>query len=237
VALSERALALDPQNARALYVLAGALVERVFDHWSDDPAGDIARAEKTIDAALALQPDNSWVHHVKGHVYAAKRQWRPSITEDETAIALDPNNASAHAMAFRKIYLGQVEDGFAGVETALRLSPLDRGSVAWWQFYMCDLHAMLAHWDEAIPWCEKSIAGAPQVFLPYAVLAAAEAWAGRDKEAKEAAAQLQKVYPGFTVQTSVGWRYSDDPTYNAQVERIREGYRKAGIPEGEKKTD
>jgi hypothetical protein len=30
---------------------------------------------------------------------------------------------------------------------------------------------------------------------------------------------------------------SDDPTYNAQVERIREGYCKAGIPEGEKKTD
>jgi adenylate cyclase len=238
VALAERALALDPQNVRALYVLAGALVERMFDHWSDDPAGDIARAEKTIDAALALQPDNSWVHHVKGHVYAAKRQWRPSITEDETAIALDPNNAGAYAIAgFRKIFLGRAEDGFAGVETALRLSPLDRGSVGWWQFYMCDLHAMLAQWEQAIPWCEKSIAGAPQVWYPYALLASANAWAGHDKEAKEAAAQLQRVYPTFTVQTSVGLNFSDDPTYNAQIQRIREGYRKAGIPEGEQKTN
>jgi adenylate cyclase len=56
VTLSERALALDPQNVRALTVLANALVGRVIDHWSDDPAGDIARAEKTVDAALALQP-------------------------------------------------------------------------------------------------------------------------------------------------------------------------------------
>ena len=32
-------------------------------------------------------------------------------------------------------------------------------------------------------------------FYPYVFLAAADAWAGRDKEAKDAAAQLQKVYP------------------------------------------
>ena len=56
VTLAERALALDPQNVRALYVLAAALTQRVTNHWSDDPAGDIARAEKAIDAALALQP-------------------------------------------------------------------------------------------------------------------------------------------------------------------------------------
>jgi adenylate cyclase len=238
VTLSERAVALGPQNVHALYLLAGALVLRVFNHWSDDPAGDIAGAEKAADAALALQPDDSWVHYTKGQVYSVKRQWRPSITEYEAAIALDSNNANAHGKAgFNKMYLGHAEDGFAGVETALRLSPRDPAAVPYWQFYMCDLHAMLAQWDEAIPWCEKSIAGAPQVWYPYAFLAAANAWAGRDKEAKEAAAQLQKLYPGFTVQTSVGFHFSDDPTYNAQAERIREGYRKAGIPEGEQKTN
>ena len=77
----------------------------------------------------------------------------------------------------------------------------------------------------------------PQVFIPLVVLAAANAWAGHDKEAKEAAAQLQKVYPGFTVQTWAGIHWSDDPTFNAQNQRIVEGLRKAGVPEGEKKTD
>ena len=62
-------------------------------------------------------------------------------------------------------------------------------------------------------------------------------WTGRDKEAKDAAAQLQKVYPGFTVQTWLGMHWSDDPTFNAQYQRIVEGLRKAGVPEGEKKTD
>jgi Tfp pilus assembly protein PilF len=46
--------------------------------------------------------------------------------EFETAIALDPNNANAHAyIGFLKVYLGRAEDGFAEVETAFRLSPRD----------------------------------------------------------------------------------------------------------------
>ena len=58
----------------------------------------------------------------------------------------------------------------------------------------------LAHWDQAIAWCSKSVAGIPQLFYPYLYLVASYAWAGRDKEAKDAAAQLQKLYPGFTLQ-------------------------------------
>jgi adenylate cyclase len=160
------------------------------------------------------------------------------MTEYETAITLDPNNASAHALpGFRKMYLGRSEEGLAGVETALRLSPGDRAAVPWWQFYMCGLHSALAHWDQAIEWCEKSIAGNPQVWYPYVMLAAANAWAGHDKEAKDAAAQLQKLYPGFTLQTWAGIHWSDDPTFNMQYQRITEGLRKAGVPEGEAKTN
>jgi hypothetical protein len=47
---------------------------------------------------------------------------------------------------------------------------------------------------------------------------------------------LQKVYPGFTVQTYAGVHWSDDPTYLSQRARIVEGLRKADLPEGEKKT-
>ncbi len=39
VTLSERALALDPQNVRALTVLAGASLDLVSDQWSDDEKG------------------------------------------------------------------------------------------------------------------------------------------------------------------------------------------------------
>ena len=95
----------------------------------------------------------------------------------------------------------------------------------------------LEQWEQAIPCCKKSIAGIPQAFYPYIELIAAYAWAGRDGEAKETVAQLQKVQQGYTVQDWAGRRMSDNPTYNAQYQRIVEGLRKAGLPEGEAKKE
>jgi class 3 adenylate cyclase/TolB-like protein len=235
--LYERALALDPHNVFAMTGLAGVLQERVVQFASKDPAADIARADELINATLAVQPDNSSAHDIKGWLFFAKRQFGPATAEEETAIAQDRNNADAYAAkSFFKLFLGHSEEGFSGVEKALRLSPRDPG-VPFWQFFMCHLHTHLAQWEQAIEWCSRSTAGDPTNFFPLVDLAAANAWLGHDKEAKEAAAQLQKVYPGFTVQTWVGHHFSDDPTFDAQFQRIVEGLRKAGVPEGEKKTD
>jgi hypothetical protein len=33
----------------------------------------------------------------------------------------------------------------------------------------------------------------------------------------------------------LGWHLSDDPTFDAQLQRIAEGARRAGVPEGEQK--
>ena len=235
--LNERALALDPQNEAAMVNLSAALNDRAGNLWSDDQAGDIARAEKLADSALALQPDDAWAHLAKAQVLGSKQQWKAAISQAEAALADDPNNASAHAnLNFWNMFLGHSEDGFAGVETALRLSPRDPG-VPWWQFFMCHLHTHLAQWEQAIEWCGKSIASGMDAMYPYVDLAAANAWAGHDKEAKEAVAQLRKLYPDFTVQSWAGIHWSDDPTFNAQYQRIVEGLRKAGLPEGEQKTN
>ena len=235
--LGQRALALDPQNEPAMDDLAMALNDRVTMQWGVDRAGDLARADQLADSALALQPDDARAHMAKAEIFQNKHQWRAAISQAEATIADDPNYANAYAeRSFWNVYLGHAEDGFAGVETALRLSPRDP-AVFIWQLYMCRLHSHLAQWDQAIEWCGKSVAAAPGFWYPLVDLAAANAWLGRDKEAKEAAAQLQKVYPGFTVQTVAGMHWSDDPTFNAQFQRMVEGLRKAGVPEGEKKTD
>jgi TolB-like protein/class 3 adenylate cyclase len=236
-ALFERALVLDAQNLPAMTGLANALTGRaILTH----DAGDAARADKLIDAVLAVQPDNSTAHRTKGLILGfVKHETRPAIAEAEKAIALDPNDADAHAESgFWKGALGHAEDGIAGVETALRLSPRDRDT-PFWQFYMCALHNYLQQWEQGIEWCEKSRAGMPDNFGTYVHLTAAHAWVGHDKEAKEAAAHLQTFHPGFTVQAyaDLASHTSDNPTFKAAAARIVEGLRKAGVPEGEKKTD
>jgi adenylate cyclase len=231
VGLFERALAIDPQLVPAMSGLAQTLVDRTEFLHSDDPKSDIARAEDWAERAVVAEPSYSATHIAKARVFQAKRQYPQAIAEADAAIADNPNNAEAHAYrGFWKLYLGRSEDGFAGLETAFRLSPRDP-YVPVWQLLVCTLHNFLAQWEQGIEWCNKGLAGGPGNPFTLVHLAAANAWAGHDKEAKEAVAQLQKVHPGFTVQTYARMRYSDDPTFNAQRARIVEGLRKAGLPE------
>ena len=237
VGLFERALAIDPQLDPAMVGLARTLVDRVRLLHSVDPKSDIARAEDWAERAVAAEPDNSAAHTAKAWVFFAKRQWTQAIAEAEAAIADNPNSAEAHANAkYWTLFLGRSEDGFSGLETAFRLSPHDP-LVPYWQYRVCHLHTHFAQWEQAIEWCNKAVAGAPENWYALVDLAAANAWAGNDKEAKDAMVQLQKAYPGFTVQTWLGMHWSDDPTFNAQYARIAEGLRKAGLPEGEKTTN
>jgi TolB-like protein len=232
IGLFERALALEPQNARAMRGMAISLTRR-FHHLArrDDPSVDLARAEEMIDGALAIQGKESETHRIKGMVLAAKHEWRPAIAEAELAVALDRNNAKANADAsLWKMYLGRSEEGFAGVETAFRLSPRDSAAPTW-QFGLCLLRLHLAQWDEAVDQCNKAVAAGPQSWYPLVGLAAANAWAGHHNEARKAAEQLQKIYPGFTAETWAGIHWSDDPTFSAQNARIVEGLRKAGLEE------
>jgi adenylate cyclase len=238
IAMFERALALDPHNTRAMTGLATALFVRPYAGWSDDPAADVARAEKTAEDALALRPDDSDAHMVKSYLFETKSQTRAALAEAETAVGDDPNNARAIAQAgYLGSYFGHSEDGVAAVETALRLSPHDPTAPIM-QVHLCYLHNNLAQWEQAIEWCEKALANnVKERGNALAALAVANAWAGHDKEAKDAVAELRKVDPAFTVQTVAGWHPSDDPTFKAQYARYLEGLRKAGVPEGEAKTN
>jgi TolB-like protein/DNA-binding winged helix-turn-helix (wHTH) protein/Tfp pilus assembly protein PilF len=234
--LFERALSLDSQNVEAMTGLALILMWRAYDGWSDDFEGDMARAEEIVSRALMIQPNSSLLHNAYANLLGNKRQWQAAIAENETAIAYDRNNAFAYAVAgLHKAYVGREDEGIADIETALRLSPRD-GSVPNWQYFLCHINNLLGRWERAIEWCNKSIAGNPELTDPLLGLAAAYAGAGHDDEAKNTVARIEKARPGFTLQKI--WpaeKFSDDPSFRTRYARVLEGLRKAGVPEGESK--
>ena len=84
---------------------------------------------------------------------------------------------------------------------------------------ICHLHSHLAQWDQAIEHCRLAAQGLPNVWYPHVDLVFANAWLGRDADAKVAAANFLKLMPGYTVQSliEVGKKVSDNPVYNQQI--------------------
>jgi tetratricopeptide (TPR) repeat protein len=115
------------------------------------------------------------------------------------------------------MYLGHSEDGVAGVERALRLSPHDFQEPIW-QVHLCYLHNHLAQWEQSIEWCERALANnVREREGALGSLATAYAWAGHDKEAKEADAELRKLDPSLPLQSVAGTHPSDDPDLQGAI--------------------
>ena len=93
----------------------------------------------------------------------------------------------------------------------------------------------MAKWEQAAEWCEKSVGSNHEFSRPYFDLAAAYGWLGRSAEASAAVAEIQKLNPGFTVHQYLYNAFRPMPgneKWQSEDQRIAEGLRKAGLPEG-----
>jgi adenylate cyclase len=91
----------------------------------------------------------------------------------------------------------------------------------------------LAEWDQAIEHCRLAVQAVPSYWIYQADIVFADAWLGRDAEAKAALADLLKLKPDLTVKgyREAGAMYSDNPVFTQQIARMAEGLRMAGMPE------
>ena len=101
-------------------------------------------------------------------------------------------------------------------------------------------HAKLhiGSYEQAVAWFRWAIEANRNYPPPHFELAAL-AQLGRIDVARSCAQAGLAINPDFTIaRVRAAWAgISDDPTYVAEHERIFEGMRKAGLPEGEKTTN
>jgi TolB-like protein len=147
----ERALALDPNSARAQSLLAIALTGRVHDQMTRSVDSDLASAEELASRALAAFPHSALTHFANAQVLRARRRFEDAIPEYETVIALNRNWVFAIAvLGFCKLMTGSIEAAVPAQEKAIRLSPRDPRI---WLYYFWTGQALLlqSRIDEAIP--------------------------------------------------------------------------------------
>jgi tetratricopeptide (TPR) repeat protein len=96
---------------------------------------------------------------------------------------------------------------------------------------MADLH--LGSFEQTVAWCRRAIEANRNYPRAYFVLAGALAQLGRIEEAQSAVKAGLGLNPTYTVSSARALRtaMSDDPTYLAQLQRMLEGLRKAGVAE------
>jgi hypothetical protein len=85
---------------------------------------------------------------------------------------------------------------------------------------------------EAIDWLRRSIEANRNHPTTNLSLAGALALIGALREAQTAAKAGLALNPGFTIRRLHASRFSDNPMYLAGWERLCEGMRLAGVPEG-----
>ena len=132
-ALCEQALAIDPNNVRALQVLGVKFFMPAALGLSGDPKGDLERADELESKALALDPDWTWPHDVKGAILRIQGRTEEAVAEHQRALALDPSNGYAAAeLGYDYEFLGQFDKSIEYFDKAIRASPYDRALIFWY---------------------------------------------------------------------------------------------------------
>ncbi|HZZ60049.1 MAG TPA: adenylate/guanylate cyclase domain-containing protein [Roseiarcus sp.] len=231
-ALFEKAVELDPTNVDAL--VGAARVDIVADavYASAARAKRLAAAEALLLKGLSIAPRNQWAHLWLGFVQMLTNRAPRGIGEFERALALNRNLGVAHAwIGMAKIMLGRAEETEAHVAEAFRISPIDGATFLWKNIAgLAKLH--LGEDEAAAELFRRAIDSSRNYPLNYFYNAAALAQLGREAEAEAEAKAGLAIAPKFTVAGFRGAAESDNSVYLAQRERVLEGMRKAGVPEG-----
>ena len=232
-ALCEQALQIDNRNVRALVILAQRLAARVYNLQSVDPQADGLSADELMSRALAVDSNNYLAHYARSFLLAAQRP-EEAIAEAERALALNPSFLPAYlSLWIANWTAGRTEKAIEYADAALRLSPHDSLAYAFLNDKGIGLFT-LSRYEEATEFFKRSIAEYPEYALSYMNLTASLALSGHDAEARETLRRylaLPLDIPKTIAQFKARQPY-DAPSWRSYYDRLYEGLRKAGLPEG-----
>ncbi|HEY8873913.1 MAG TPA: tetratricopeptide repeat protein, partial [Stellaceae bacterium] len=226
-ALCRRALAIAPGYGRAHSLLAWALLRRTL--WSGDLRTVVPEVSAETQTALALDDRDPWAHFGQGMLQMRLRRPGEAARTFRRALELNPNFALAHARIAGALALqGALDEAVDSAEHALRLSPRDRSVGYYASIALAQVHFVAGRYPECATWARNMIEKSPENTPGHMFLTAALAMEGDLTAAAEARGTLLRLQPEY----SLAWMNENQPLTGEVADRIREGLRKAGVPEG-----
>jgi adenylate cyclase len=222
--LSEEAIALDPEYPEAYRMLGVTHFVDVLHGVSKSPEESLALASKLTRKAIDLDESNGVAHAKLGFILVMMRQYDKAIEEGKRALELEPNSAYVlHTYGAILYFAARNEEAIPLFEKAIRLNPKPPN------MYRHHYGAALREaerYEEAIAQVKKAIEREPNDILSYSVLASSYSMAGREEEARAAAAEILRINPNFSLENYIKRSPHKDQTVN---ERYVDAMRKAGL--------
>jgi adenylate cyclase len=223
--LAQQSAAIDENYARAYTILA-VTYATVWIHPLDgdfrnptalDQAHDLARKSVQLDRNLPQ------AHATLGFVLIFKNQHDASIAAFEKAMALNPNYVD-WSFGFPLILGGDSKRALDVVRAYMRRDPF---CVPTASLVLGFAHYMLEQYSQALPLLRDYVAQVPTDRVSRHLLIATFAQLGQLEEARAEAAELLRLWPGYTIATArpSSFKHAKDG------KQLRDALRKAGLPE------
>jgi DNA-binding SARP family transcriptional activator/tetratricopeptide (TPR) repeat protein len=195
--LFEAVLAREPHQFYALLGLSECFILRVARDQSKQRQADIRRAADLLRQAREQAPQLAEIAFLEGMLNKLQGKFELAEPDFERSFRLDRTHWNAAAQAAHvKIFLGRFEEAYAEMEGATKnlLPDLAAAETA----YIAGETALVAgHPDRAVAYLEMANAGNATIARIHGLYAAALWMAGRQAEAREAAALSQSLTPSY----------------------------------------
>ena len=219
VELFQQAIALDPDYALARAYRAFADV--VLHGYSDAPDEVLDQALALATTAVELDESNGRCHWILGAIQRYRGDLHSAERHYGRAVALNPNDANAICTTGSLLaQRGHFEEGIDRIREAMRLNPYHP------EWYWVNLGSVLYAARRYADAAEAFGRVIPPGYWVMCRLAGCYAQLGQMHEAKGAAAEALRLRPNFSV-AKLRLRECQP----AIAEGIRDGLRKAGLPE------
>ncbi len=186
LALYQRILTLDPDNAAILQALANVLVKQ--EQWTE--------AIEICQRALHVTPDIPWIHHTLAQAYLGQGSYLDSVAASQQAIAQDPDVCwFQHDLAKALQALERWDEALEAAQRAVELEP----DVSWLQYTLGQLLLQHSRWTEAIQACQQSLNLNPAFPWVYYSLGEALIGANQLDDALKVYQEAKHLFPSISI--------------------------------------
>ncbi|MFO1088153.1 MAG: BTAD domain-containing putative transcriptional regulator [Hyphomicrobiales bacterium] len=223
------AVALEPENPRAMRVLALALCASMNFGTEPRTAEAIAQAVSLAQASVRAVPDDEIARNVSAWALSIAGRHEEAVAELNHAIRINPNFPGAHSdLAEQHALLGNIEEGKVAIRQSIKLNGFDPSD--YWQHFVMAMIEFAANRNAAaLEEARRAVRAQPGYVRAAIYWAAAAAGAGEGEEASRAVKHCLAQMPDLRVSNvapGVTTRYVDDALHARFLQLLE----KAGLP-------